>query len=864
MTHMDRRIPIALSALAFALVVGCGGETSIPRRVRGGTEQPGDAGLEACNGLDDDRDGVVDEGFRDAEGRYVADDACGGCGLPCGSPSPGENGLTCRILEGEPRCVATRCWGGYAENAIGRCVPAFQTLCLPCVDDADCGDVVGARCLDVGGESRCAEPCGAGCPLGYVCGADEVCVPSGGSCECGPTDSFGVACALRDPMGALCAGSATCDHGVLSPCAAPPEVCDEQDNDCDGTVDETYRDAFGAYSVDIHNCGACGVDCTASPIPQGDLICGGDPLSPSCVLSCPDALDGLQPGDRIDADRDIATGCECTLSALDDVPGPVGAVGAALDVNCDGADGVVTRSFYVATDGDDAAIGSPTRPLKTLREALRRASESRGTATPRTHVYVASGSYTESLSLPDGIEIHGGYRRDFLALDPAGFLVEVRAPVDTTTAGGAALLANGAGTTRTVVEWLVLRGRDAIASSEATFGAVLVDPGAQLVLRELEIRAGVPGPGVNGARGASGTAPSADPTVGAPPRAALEDSMHRCVAGDSNLVAGGSGGRNQCAGVDVGGGNGGSPHCPTFAAFEPSGANGAAPPSRIGGAGGAGGQDSSGPVTGTACRTGSVCCGLADFTVPTDFAGPQPGQNGVNGALGGSGTGCVDPLGSFLAGVWTPATASAGTPGGAGSGGGGGGAGGGVEYAYYPGVCAYPDGLGGGGGGGGAGGCGGSGGTAGTTGGPSVALVVSYASVSATLPTIVNVRLRPSDGARGGDGGPGGEGGRGGTGALGGEIPRSERTTPPLAGPFPGARGGRGGDGGYGGSGGGGCGGSSVGIWLTGVGTAEPPGASGWRSGNAFVLGVGGAAGRGGGTAGANGTGGGAFDVVVR
>lgn len=43
---------------------------------------------EVCNGVDDNCDGRVDEGFVDAEGRYVDPLHCGGCNTPCIAPGP--------------------------------------------------------------------------------------------------------------------------------------------------------------------------------------------------------------------------------------------------------------------------------------------------------------------------------------------------------------------------------------------------------------------------------------------------------------------------------------------------------------------------------------------------------------------------------------------------------------------------------------------------------------------------------------------------------------------------------------------------------------------------------------------------------
>jgi hypothetical protein len=272
-------------------------------------------------------------------------------------------------------------------------------------------------------------------------------------------------------------------------------------------------------------------------------------------------------------------------------------------------------------------------------------------------------------------------------------------------------------------------------------------------------------------------------------------------------------------------------------AFQSSGGAGAG---AKGGAGGTGGQDSAGPIMGSGCPS-DICCGLADFAVATNFQGPQPGKNGGDGEAGRAGNGCRDPMGSFNATLWTGAQGQTGSDGSPGSGGGGGGAGGGVEMTYSDFVCEFPDGLGGGGGGGGAGGCGGRAGRGGTSGAPAIALFVREPSAFA----LENIAFVASEGGSGGSGGSGGDGGQGGAGSFGGSLDPKERTTPTLAGPFPGARGGSGGAGGGGGGGGGGCGGSAVGVWVVGP---APSNLNAWHgSGNGFVFYGGGAGGGGGG-----------------
>ncbi|MFK8004626.1 MAG: hypothetical protein AB8H86_33975, partial [Polyangiales bacterium] len=714
---------VALTAIA------CGGRTDLRDQVDAeGIDGPV-PGDEVCNGLDDDLDGNVDEDFRDELGRYLNIDHCGGCGMPCGIDDPQEVRVDCILIEEAPVCAALECTPGFAPSRSGECVPLFDQLCMTCLDDGDCGGAAIAHCDEVASERRCTVECTFGCPDGYSCQGDR-CIPLSGSCSCGPGDFFDLACTLYDPMDQRCPGAAVCTDGLLSECEAPPEVCDEEDNDCDGDIDEGFRDRRGAYSLDIRNCGQCGVDCTVDMLPEGDLVCGGDPFAPSCVLECPDTLDGIQVGDRIDADLDIATGCECTLTSFTDEPGPVFAVGEDLDVNCDGADGVVVNSVYVAPDGDDAFPGSPTRPVKTLARGLEIARESLGTDEPRDHIFVASGSYAETLELTDGLLVHGGYRRDFLALDPAGFRVDVRAPASTTAPGGAAFVARNVGTRRTRLRWMTFIGRDSTPESAAAFGGVVLTPGGALELLDLQVLSGQAASGLGGTSGERGQESTRPAAEGELPRGAIENASNLCIRDATNTVAGGTGGVNQCDGVNVGGGRGGSPSCPTFANEQPAGVRGqgAAP-----GGGGRGGQDSRGPISGFNCPGGGVCCGLADFSVPTEFVGPQSGVGGGDGNAGRGGSGCSDPFGRFDGTTWTPIEPTRGSAGTAGSGGGGGGAGGGAEMDFVNFECGFADGLGGGGGGGGSGGGGGGGGTPGGSGGPAVAVGRGLGDVSAAV-----------------------------------------------------------------------------------------------------------------------------------
>jgi hypothetical protein len=812
---------------------------------------------ERCNGLDDDRDQNVDEDFRDDAGRYTADTDCGECGIACDSLAPRATAMACGLLDEVPHCIASRCEVGYEVSRNGRCVSLVERMCMPCSSSTDCGPLEGAHCVEISGQNRCTLDCDKRrCPEGFVC-AQDVCVPISGDCTCDSEESFELACALEAPNGDRCPGHQSCLNGHLSQCDAGAEACDAVDNDCDGRVDETFVDARGAYSLDLRNCGACGVDCRGAAETAGvALACAGDPFAPSCVVFCPDVQDGVQPGDRLDANRQIDDGCECTVTRTEDGAGRVS--NEPLDSNCDGADGDVLHSYYVANDGDDSGPGSVTRPLRTIGRALQLAAGSQATDSSRTDVFVASGTYAENLTLPNGVALHGGYRRDFLALDPDAFETRVVATAYEPSMG-AALRVGPAGSRPTVVEGLHLQGFDGVADAAPTVGLLVPEAYPELTLRTLSVQSGRPTPGRAGSQGPAGRGPGIAAMSGDVPRAAIESSQHTCRNAPMNVVSGGSAGQNMCAGQSVSGGAGGATRCPVFSERADNGENGFG----IGaGPGGLGGTDLNGPTDdGSPTCAQSVCCGLADFTVPTTYIQAAPGSDGAPGSQGSPGSACVDPLGMFTAtsmnasdggaaigsARWLAGRAAAGSGGTPGGGAGGGGAGGGVEMDFLAGSCEFADGLGGAGGGGGAAGCGGEGGQPGESGGAAIGVLV-FASSLAQLPQILQLQLVIDSGATGGDGGAGGDGGPGGAGGAGGQLARELLATPTLAGATSGESGGNGGVGGPGGAAGGGCGGSSVGIWLSGLPSGAAAIAS-LRTNNTFALGLGGRPGRGGGGA---------------
>ncbi len=785
---------------------------------------------EACDLLDNDCDGSTDEDFTDDQGRYTTPEHCGACGNDCTERFALAAETACEVDEqGAARCVVVSCIPGYTRAGPTACIPLDSSLCQPCELDVDCNAAVGDRCVSYGELSFCGRDCGPDsvfgpeCPPDYACGEDGQCRLEQGTCLCGPQDAFVRPCRARAPGddGQACVGRQTCEAGVLGACELPGELCNELDDDCNGEVDEGFRDPdTGDYTLDDH-CGRCNFSCGdlfAVPAAHADGRCVADD-APHCEPVCHEGF--------VNADGRAFNGCECALLDPErDAPDLEG-----IDANCDGVDGEVPRAVFVATTGDDGNPGTLEAPVRTIGRGVALAVEDEA----RDHVYVASGVYSEAVLLAAGVEIYGGYSLDFHDRNVTGNETAIFGPAPDPEHPGAV---SGLGIQAAVLDGFTVVGFDIADPSASSYGVYLRNCGAGVVVRNCVVRAGDGGNGLPGAPGDVGASAPAGAGAGSVPRAAAQ---LQCVDGAPNISAGGAGVQHVCpaandAPVDVSGGGGGNADCPTFNVGEGSGANGRGPGA---GAGGAVGFNQE-------LITQFPRCFLCLIPGNGTEVG-IPGEDGDAGPPGGGGRACGAAAGSAAGGRWTAPGAGAGVRGSPGGGGGGGGAGSGVEIAGRFDFLSCPapanESIGGGGGGGGAGGCGGDGGGPGDPGGGSFAVFVVFDAAPEGLPGLENNTIERGTGGFGGDGGAGAEGGAGSSGREALDLDPDDKSGL-LACSDPGGRGGDGGDGGPGGGGGGGCGGPSVGIFVAGAPGAD---AGALRAANRFPgTGAAGAGGRGG------------------
>ncbi|MFO0684200.1 MAG: hypothetical protein U0234_19260 [Sandaracinus sp.] len=804
-------------------------------------------GEERCNLVDDDCDGLVDEGFVEDDGSYQQIENCGTCGIDCRGVFPTAETVACEQSGEGPVCRLVACPDGEHLAGVGACEPDVPSLCLPCESDADCAlRTPGARCLDTAsGARRCGTPCDAStaCPNGFVCtpgtepGTSQ-CAPASGFCGCtDDTMDVDLACLLHSTVDAhACAGVQHC--GPMGPSTCEPaleETCNHQDDDCNGQIDETFRDAMGRY-VSRLACGDCAIPCV-EPGPHMVATCLADP-SIHCDVQCAEGF--------VDVNRIAADGCECERW---DGTGPPPMVGG--DANCDGIPDDTTDFVYVTTTGSDTNPGTLARPMRTIDAAEARARME------NKDVLVARGIYPEPVHLVGGVSVFGGYAPDFRDRDLELYPVQIERPSEP---GLPPLICDHV-TGEVRFEGFTVAASDAAVEGQGSTAVLLDGCGASVVLADVTVLAGRAMDGTRGADSSANLAMWGLTSLTQLDGESGRDGVSATLTDFCPPLSGGSGGRHSCRMVDVSGGNGGGAACPGDICENgrPCGNGGCtdftsggvcdldaarrvavANPAPTAGAGP--GSGAAGDLTYNAPTDRGVCNFCDDN--PTLPRTGVPGADGTSGVDGGGGLGCSAGPTIEADGRVHGTIGGDGAAGSDGGGGGGGSAGSGFEVlGGTTGGCV--DHSGGSGGGGGSGGCGAPGASGGGGGGYSIGILVRLAA-GAAGPTFMNVRVVTASGGAGGDGGVGADGGAAGIGANGGTGAFWCSRT--------GGRGGDGGHGGTGGGGGGGCGGGSHGVLIS-----TPSGGESYRdavttSVTVESTGVGGTAGRGGFSPGSPGT----------
>jgi hypothetical protein len=330
-------------------------------------------GVEGCDGVDNDCDGSVDEGFD------LLSDAsnCGQCGKSCESIYS-----TAECVLGE--CKLAECDAGHYDlNNVYSDGCEYECVTLNGIEvcngvDANCDGKVnqGCACTD-GMKDACGNNLGlckwgmitcvdgqwSDC-LGGVAPSEEVCDGEDNDCNGVKDNGFDL---LSDPMNCggcnnVCASinaEAKCLNGkcVIDSCWVGfydlnqkiddgceyscfktkngVELCDEVDNDCDSATDEDTD-----FVSDESNCGACGVKCN---FPNANFNCKASKCvmedcqlnnynlnglaADGCEYFCVDTNNGVEVGDNLDndCDGDVDEDTACFEGNLEPCGSDVGA-----------------------------------------------------------------------------------------------------------------------------------------------------------------------------------------------------------------------------------------------------------------------------------------------------------------------------------------------------------------------------------------------------------------------------------------------------------------------------------------------------------------------------------------------------------
>ena len=232
--------------------------------------------VETCNEVDDDCNGMTDDGFL-VDGKYVHDEHCGVCGDSC-EGTIGDAIAICALLNDEPTCVVGECLNGFVPVSDTECAPPAEGLCDACVTAGDCP--TWQTCTAVGEGTFCTTGCSedAPCPDGFDCadlgdGSSVCLLPSGG---CGFVEKPCVFAWECEDLSA-CTDD-TCTDGA---CALPEVSCDDK-NPC---TQDSCDVATGCVHLSLST-GACddGDACT-----QDDVCSAG-----ACAGSAIDCADALE------------------------------------------------------------------------------------------------------------------------------------------------------------------------------------------------------------------------------------------------------------------------------------------------------------------------------------------------------------------------------------------------------------------------------------------------------------------------------------------------------------------------------------------------------------------------------------------
>jgi MYXO-CTERM domain-containing protein len=346
---------------------------------------------EDCDGCDDDCDGFTDNGVNPVACGLASPPNCAGqlickppVAVPIGTCAPGGGFLACN---NNPQAEVCDMVDNDCDGIVDDGVPA--TSCVPV--GAPPGLVYGAPSQCVLGQQPCNGVCGGWVgPSAEICdGIDNDCDGVVDDSAFGVGQPCGNNTPPCSPGATACVNGALVCQGGVGP---QSEVCDGVDNDCDGGIDDAVTDAPapGANGCwlnpgncctfkNLSWCPPAGASCNdvgtlTPPCNKGTLVCAGaagwscqspNPPSPEVCDSidnnCNGAIDDGVP--TVGQMCGTSTG-ECTSGTIQCAGGVldcVGDVGPATET-CDGLDNDCDGAIDESIPGTGVPCGNNTPP----------------------------------------------------------------------------------------------------------------------------------------------------------------------------------------------------------------------------------------------------------------------------------------------------------------------------------------------------------------------------------------------------------------------------------------------------------------------------------------------------------------------
>ncbi len=504
----DEGIELPAADLQVGVCVGalktCGGEAGFTEPDYG--QFVGYENVEAtCDGLDNDCDGQADETLQPPLG-LNQNGVCSGQVQVC----DGANGFVepdytqLADYEGiEARCdgLDNDCNGlvddgvmlAPADRQLGVCIGAIKVCAGPAgIQEPDYTSIPGYEL----NESACDG-------LDNDCDGqtDEAIQPPLAQIQAGVCSGSVQVCNAADGFGEP-------EYALIPDHEADEVTCDGLDNDCDAAIDEEIERPFGDLTLGV--CAGSRKVCSGQAglvepnyadietYEIEEVTCDG--LDNDCDGNVDEGV--IPP--LADNQNGICEGARKVCSGLDGIVEPDysqlprfsenDTPTDMLDTNCDGVVGELGRIVFVSPFGNDNNSGLvPQVPLRSIEAALQTFDDDDG----RYIVAVATGNYQaiRSLEIPSGVHVYGGYGDNFQTRST------VRSAWATTSSVG---LRVSRATAPTTVDGLAISVESRNIPGEEAVGIVVDRSDENFSANNVTVTVGNGGNGLNGTAGVNG------------------------------------------------------------------------------------------------------------------------------------------------------------------------------------------------------------------------------------------------------------------------------------------------------------------------------------------------------------------------